>query len=293
MTAAAQKKISERGLQFRCPRPILKSLLASYGTNFAIKGQVFWGLISCGAAYELTRNEIALLSFSFGKEKRMVTFWSQRARFPRALVMPLLLSPFSASAHVELASPYGGESLVGGSNFSIQWQVAVEHDTVDWDLWYSITSADGPWTTIALGLPVGDPTSGANHQFDWTVPPGDIGAAWVRVQQDNMSEDYQDVSDHSFRIAAAVAGDFTRDGAVDGQDLNAWQQGFGQTNGVTPPAGDADGDGNVDGADLLAWQLDLTGTAATRGALLVPEPATRLLGVAAVALLVWHARHLQ
>ena len=49
-------------------------------------------------------------------------------------------------AHVELDSPNGGQSLVAGSTVTIEWHAAVEHDTIDWDLWYSTASETGPWT---------------------------------------------------------------------------------------------------------------------------------------------------
>jgi len=40
----------------------------------------------------------------------------------------------AGQAHVLLDSPNGGETLNGGSTFTLDWHVDVEHDTVDWDV---------------------------------------------------------------------------------------------------------------------------------------------------------------
>ncbi len=191
------------------------------------------------------------------------------------LVLFIPSSPLQA--HVGLDSPNGDEALTVGSEFTIQWHVAIQHNTLDWDLWYSIDSNDGPWQEIALDLPAGNISEGAVHSFDWTVPDVVSSDAWVRVRQDNAGDDYFDVSDASFSIIAdAGGGDFTGDGFVDGADLTAWQQGFG-TQSAAASDGDADLDGDADGTDFLAWQIDASTANAAALTHAVPEPAATVL----------------
>lgn len=153
----------------------------------------------------------------------------------------------AASGHVALDDPNGGETLDAGSVFTITWHVAVQHDTVDWDLWYSTDSPAGPWTEIAMDLPAGDIAVNAVHLFDWTVPAATADSAWVRVRQDNTGTDYEDVSDGAFSIVGGCPWDVDGDGGVGVVDmldlLGSWTQ-----EGV--PA-DFDG-GGVGVTDLLA-----------------------------------------
>lgn len=194
-------------------------------------------------------------------------------------------------AHVTLDSPNGGESFVGGSTVSIDWHIHIQHNTLDWDVFYSIASDDGPWLPIAEDLPIGSKAEGTPYSFDWTVPSIDAASAWVRVIQDNVGMDYDDVSDASFGIATPLGGgDFSGDGSVNGEDLTAWTQGFGTRTGAVPTDGDADLDTDVDGADFLAWQADFDGTSEVSAAQGIPEPAATLLLVIGL-LLMFCVRH--
>ncbi len=195
--------------------------------------------------------------------------------------------------HVLLDSPNGGETLVGGEVITIEWHVDVMHNTLDWDLWYSTESNEGPWLELATDLPKGNIDPGAVHTFDWTVPEINAPSSWVRVQQDNAGEDYIDVNDASFSIASPLGGaDFTGNGSVDAADLSAWEQGFGTASGADPADGDADLDTDVDGADFLAWQSELTGTAVSLSATAhpVPEPAATALLLMGMLFFLWPRR---
>lgn len=67
------------------------------------------------------------------------------------------------------------------------------------------------------------------------------------------------------------AGDFNRDGYVDGADLDVWASGFG---------------GGFGGADFLTWQRQLgKGALEVAAVAPVPEPASAILGMAALAML--------
>ena len=96
------------------------------------------------------------------------------------------------------------------------------------------------------------------------------------------------VDDVSFVNASlAAAADFNLDGKVNGEDLSAWQAGYGTTTGANRSQGDTDGDGDVDGRDFLSWQNQATPPAALGNveAVTVPEPATlALLGLTCAGL---------
>jgi len=200
-------------------------------------------------------------------------------------VVVALLSPAALQAHVALDSPNGGESLVVGSTFTIEWHPVVEHDTINWDLWYSTASSAGPWEVISMNLPLGNPAQNAPHSFDWLVPDVPDTSAWIQVRQDNDNDqDYFDESDSSFSILAA--GDFDASGSVDSRDLLAWEGGYGAAAGAQHSDGDAKLDGDVDGDDFLVWQHQAGGSALRVSISALPEPAAwqlLLLGCGIVA----------
>ena len=85
----------------------------------------------------------------------------------RFLVLPavLALSAGVARGHVLLLVPNGGEELEVCSTFTVRWRIQIAHTLQNWDLWYSKTSATGPWTTIAMNLPAGSPAVGSIHNY--------------------------------------------------------------------------------------------------------------------------------
>jgi len=122
-----------------------------------------------------------------------------------SMVAAGLIAAAPASAHVTLLSPNGGETFANDAPIHFEWQTVIGHDQENWDLWYSTESATGGWVGIAMDLPVGDPTSGSLHSYDWT-PTGLVADdVWVRVRQDNRITSYLDVSDASFAIVPSPA----------------------------------------------------------------------------------------
>ncbi len=113
-------------------------------------------------------------------------------------------SAVTASAHVNLLGPLGGEKFDIGSSVTVEWQVHVSHDTQDWDLFYSTNGAGGPWKELAMDLPAGDISEGAVHTFQWTIPEEVSDDVRVRVRQDNSDEDYEDESDSANSIRQLV-----------------------------------------------------------------------------------------
>ncbi len=181
-----------------------------------------------------------------------------------AMVCCLAL-PADSDGHVGLDEPNGGEVLEAGTVFTVIWHVAIQHNTQNWDLWYSTSGADGPWTMIVEDLPAGDTSTGAVHTFDWTVPDDESTQVRVRVRQENAGTDYEDVSEFDLAIEAApdVPGDGDGDGDVDLADYSIY------VDCHTGPDGDGvsgecealdfDGDNDVDLGDLGAFQLVFSG----------------------------------
>ncbi|TWU23515.1 dockerin type I domain-containing protein [Bythopirellula polymerisocia] len=77
--------------------------------------------------------------------------------------------------------------------------------------------------------------------------------------------------------------DFDGDGDVDGRDFLIWQRGFGLTGQTSNSNGDANGNGTVDGVDLADWQAKYGGAPLVAAVAAVPEPASLLLIIMAVA----------
>ena len=88
----------------------------------------------------------------------------------------------------------------------------------------------------------------------------------------------------SLLVMPSSRGDFDADGDVDGDDLAEWSDGFGLASGAVRTDGDADVDNDVDGTDFLVWQRQLgSSTPAVSANAPVPEPATLLLAIVAMA----------
>jgi hypothetical protein len=200
--------------------------------------------------------------------------------FYRGLAFALALGLQSLSpavAHVELQSPNGGEVLIGGTPFLIEWMPAVApHDTLHWDLWYSTIATDGPWTAIALDLPPGDPTVGSLHFYTWQLPNFTEPAMWVRIRQENdIDEDYEDISENSFSIVTAtgLTGDYNGNDEVDAADYTVWRNTLGQIGmGL---AADGNENNEIDAEDYDLWKANFGETTGGNGTE-VPEPATIL-----------------
>ena len=146
----------------------------------------------------------------------MRTLLSLRSKALILMAAALALVVTPARAHVMLDDPNGGEQLTVGSVFTITWHVLIQHNQLNWDLWYSTISSAGAWTTIAMDLPPGSPAVGSVHTYDWTIPDVVDDSVWVRVRMDNAGTDYFDVSNAPFSIISA---DCNGNGVPDDQDI--------------------------------------------------------------------------
>lgn len=191
--------------------------------------------------------------------QRRMTSASARAGWFAAAFAALLLTLVAgpAFAHVGLDAPNGGEVLEAGSVTTIAWHDVINHGPSNFDLYYSTTGSDGPWTTIAQNLvfDIG------LYSFDWVVPSTPSDRVRVRVVQDNdEAPNYNDISDADLEIVTAA--------------------GMGTV--VLEPSRDAtlyEGDGslaNGAGSYLFAGRTDTGGGSAERRAVLAFDVANAL-----------------
>ena len=148
---------------------------------------------------------------------------TRTALFVAGLVLFMCLP---AGAHVNLQAPNGGESYTVGDVVEVRWSILIAHSLQNWDLWYSIIGASGPWTPIAMNLPPGSPAVGSIHTYDWTIPELAVSdTVWVRVRMDNSGTDYYDVSNAPFIVeglaTSFIRGDCNSDAAVNVADAIA------------------------------------------------------------------------
>ena len=101
----------------------------------------------------------------------------------------LLILAFArmTSAHVEMDYPKGGETFTPGETVEVKWRVTVEHDPVDWDLFFS-SDGGASWELIS-SMPI------QQLEYDWVVPEQYTQTGRLKIVQDNdTQDDYEDVS---------------------------------------------------------------------------------------------------
>lgn len=105
-------------------------------------------------------------------------------------ILAVSLSSFYFSfgwAHVAMVYPKGGETIQGGGILDIRWEIVIEHQTLNWDLYYTLD--DGvTWTTIKEDI------AANSLGYSWEVPTINSKTVKIRVVQDNQLADYDDIS---------------------------------------------------------------------------------------------------
>ena len=166
----------------------------------------------------------------------------------------LASSATAARAHFTIDYPNGGEELVVGSVFTITWHIEDAHSPMNWGIWYSTTGVDGPWTSIAFGLPPGSGEAGSIHTYDWTVPDVVDDTVWVMIWMNNpgYEDDYTEKSDAPFSIVLhpACPADLDGDGTVDAFDLAQLLGSWGPCDDCEDCPADFNDDCAVNAADL-------------------------------------------
>ena len=178
----------------------------------------------------------------------------------RSAAVVLLILVTSAHAHVELHAPRRGATLEVGATYTLAWRITIRHNFANWDLWYSTTSPDGPWTPIKFDLfPLGSTAVGSVHAYSWTVPAKAASdQVWARVRMDSPHADYEDVSAR-FRVVDTRPAPTFKRGDADGLNGLQLTDGLFTLNflflgGPKPPcldAADTDDSGEVDISDVL------------------------------------------
>lgn len=125
------------------------------------------------------------------------------------IIFIALMQFFAGSllAHVELDNPLGGETFTVGQTVTIEWHIAIPHNTLNWDVLFS-SDGGATWEFIQMDLPVG------SLSYSWVVPNIITSLARVSVIQDNSGQDYQDES-MNFTIQAPPMLPFIVLGAID------------------------------------------------------------------------------
>ncbi len=178
-----------------------------------------------------------------------------------ALVAGILLAVAGpAYGHVRLIVPNGGEELDVGSVFTIEWTILIQHNQLNWDLWYSTTSSTGPWTEIVMNLPPGSFNVGSVHTYDWTIPDDPDDSVWVRVRMDNAGTDYYDVSNDGFRIQEPLLGDLNCDDVINAFDIEPFLVALFDADsydelypGCNINRADVNGDGEINAFDIESF----------------------------------------
>lgn len=98
--------------------------------------------------------------------------------------------------HVDLNNPVGGETYHPGQEVNIEWVETQSHNTLNWDLLFSM---DGglSWDTVKADIPL------ESRSFLWTVPLTTTVQAQIRIVQDNVGDDYNGTS-QNFTVVVAT-----------------------------------------------------------------------------------------
>ena len=129
------------------------------------------------------------------------------------------------------------------------------------------------WSAGDYRLKAGSPAINAGTNASPAVPEVDLLG-------NLRSDGAVDIGAIEFGTGSSQPADFNNDGQVDGADLTAWRDAFGEQ-----VAADADGDGDSDGADYLIWQEQLDDGGAVAA---VPEPGAAGLAIFSLG---WAALH--
>ncbi|MBL1280016.1 MAG: T9SS type A sorting domain-containing protein [Fluviicola sp.] len=113
-----------------------------------------------------------------------------------------LTSFFQLNAHVNLNNPTGGEVYNPGDTVIIEWQIAISHSLLNWDLSFS-DNAGSTWNTIQLDIPSTGNTAGTVVTYEWIVPSTPTTQARIKIVMDNSATDYNDITPN-FTIQSGV-----------------------------------------------------------------------------------------
>ena len=105
-----------------------------------------------------------------------------------AIFIILFFFNFSTWAHVNLLNPKGGEIYLHGQIVNIEWMEVLNHNSQNWDILFS---SDGgvTWDTVKSDIPI------STMNYSWEIPNVITQTGRIKVVQDNVEVDYDDVSE--------------------------------------------------------------------------------------------------
>lgn len=109
----------------------------------------------------------------------------------KSLVIFIILIPIISPiwAHVNLLNPKGGETFIPGQLVNIEWVEVLSHNSLNWDLLFSNDDCV-TWDTITSNIPI------STMNYTWELPNIATQTGRIKVVQDNVEEDYEDVSEN-------------------------------------------------------------------------------------------------
>lgn len=114
------------------------------------------------------------------------------------LLLVLLLVSFSSlSAHVGLRYPTSGLTFAAGDTVQIEWIIEIDHGDCVWKLEFS-NDGGTSWETIIDSLPK------SQYTYDWIVPALATQQAQIRVTQENALYSYFTASSGNFSITTTT-----------------------------------------------------------------------------------------
>ncbi|MCH8317656.1 MAG: T9SS type A sorting domain-containing protein [Bacteroidetes bacterium] len=109
------------------------------------------------------------------------------------LVLTIALMTLNVKAHVNLNNPLGGETYNAGDTVIVEWQIAISHTLLNWDLFFS-DNGGSTWNTIQIDIPSTGSAVGTVVTYEWIVPGISSCLAKIKIIMDNAGTDYQDIS---------------------------------------------------------------------------------------------------
>ncbi len=97
-------------------------------------------------------------------------------------------------AHVEMNYPQGGETYSPGDSVNITWTETVAHNTLNWDLLYSVDGGH-TWSPIKEDIPL------EARSYQWIIPDVSTMDGRIKIIQDNEGGDYES-SSQNFTITS-------------------------------------------------------------------------------------------
>lgn len=98
--------------------------------------------------------------------------------------------------HAELTYPEGGETFQSGAVVEVTWQEVIQHDPLNWDLFFSSDGGE-TWDTIQIDIPY------ETLSYQWNVPGIQTDMGRIKIVQDNVADDYESIS-NDFTITSVT-----------------------------------------------------------------------------------------